>query len=540
MQELSQATKKLISQYKIVRHQNIVREGVATIHVDEFASNVAAFYEKIRMIVDWKEEHLIRRTAIIRKLKRRFVSADIKNISSGETIAESLVLELIRTGHFPNDRIEEAKIDDVKNVLDKYIFILKNSPSAGSPRKAMQLYNWIVEVSACEIEETLAPSRKESALIEFMFEIMKKNIILSDKFSKKNIITEDEKNIQIYVAVQQALFKLDNPLISYNLLKYIYPGWRKSDITLLSSISQNIYKIWDDIDVILSHPLGKKFYTICEKYDTPYLLLGDVLSTEEDLEKIESPEYLESAIKKAYAKRLGTLKQRLSRAAFLSTLSAMLTNAFSVFFVEVPLALWIYGGFSTSPFLTISVDIMGPTLLIFLMVISIRMPSKDNLGAVVLETMKIVYQREKNDTYQIRPTKKGGVITATIITLLYLITAALSFGAIIWIFHKAKFPITSSAINIVLIAIIFFAGLAVRRKGEELTVQERKPGFLGFIFDIISLPLAGTGRWLSNKWKKYNAIAAFFNALIDTPFAIFVEFIEKWRYFIKERKEEIR
>jgi hypothetical protein len=54
------------------------------------------------------------------------------------------------------------------------------------------------------------------------------------------------------------------------------------------------------------------------------------------------------------------------------------------------------------------------------------------------------------------------------------------------------------------------------------------------------LPIQGLGKWLSNKWKKYNAFTAIFNALIDMPFSAFVEFIEKWRYFIKERKEEIR
>jgi len=51
--------------------------------------------------------------------------------------------------------------------------------------------------------------------------------------------------------------------------------------------------------------------------------------------------------------------------------------------------------------------------------------------------------------------------------------------------------------------------------------------------------VAGCGRWLSNKWKRYNAIAAFFNALIDMPFSIFVEFLENWRFFLKEKKEEI-
>jgi len=65
------------------------------IHVDEIASKVAKFYEKIRKIVDWKEENLLRRNAIERILKRSLFGEFSKlnfifknNINS---IAESLV-----------------------------------------------------------------------------------------------------------------------------------------------------------------------------------------------------------------------------------------------------------------------------------------------------------------------------------------------------------------------------------------------------------------------------------------------------------------
>ena len=68
---------------------------------------------------------------------------------------------------------------------------------------------------------------------------------------------------------------------------------------------------------------------------------------------------------------------------------------------------------------------------------------------------------------------------------------------------------------------------------------EKKAGFFGFILDILFLPIVGLGRWLSNKWKKYNAIAVFFSVLVDLPFQIFIEFLEQWRYFLKEKKDEI-
>ena len=126
MNELSEPTKKLIAQYKLAKQKNLPKEGVSTIHVDEIASVVASFYEKIRIVIDWKEEHLMRRAMIIRKLKRRFLEWQMSNFSAETQIAEHLVLELIRGGHFPNDSIPESKIAEVQKILDKYIFILKN------------------------------------------------------------------------------------------------------------------------------------------------------------------------------------------------------------------------------------------------------------------------------------------------------------------------------------------------------------------------------------------------------------------------------
>ena len=228
-QELSDATKKLIAQYGIAQRRGLPKEGAATIHVDEVAQKVAAFYEQIRTIVDWKEEHLMRRAAIIRKLKRKFFDLEMNNFTGVNEAAESLVLELIRGGHFPNDKIEETKIGDVQKIIGKYIFILKNNPENKQGKAGLQFYNWLIDVAACEIEETLAPSIKEMALIDYMFNAMKEKIKVSDRFYETGLLKKEDTDVQIYIAVCIALFKLDKPMISYNLIKYRFPQWQKAD-----------------------------------------------------------------------------------------------------------------------------------------------------------------------------------------------------------------------------------------------------------------------------------------------------------------------
>lgn len=528
MNDLSESVKKLILKYAAPEKQ-IAKQSTPTIHVDEVALKVSAFYEQIRTIVDWKEEHLMRRAAIIRKLKRRFFDLELNNYSDQDKIAEALVLELIRGGHFPNDTIEESKILDIQKIIDKYVSIIKNCPENKKGKIGINFYNWILEIAACEIEDNLIPSTKEVALIDFMFGLIKEKIKVADNVFQLGLLKKEDVNTQIYIAVQQSLFKLDKPIISYNIIKYKYP-----------LISQNAYDIWQKTEEDFANPLANKFYAICEKYDTPYLLLGDILSEnnpKEIAQKISDPPMLETLIKNAYLKRLSGLKARINRAAVYSTLSIFITKVLSLVLLEVLLSEILLGQLNA---IALTADVLIPTLLMFAIVSSIKKPSKENLNIVVMETMKIVYKKENTDMYEIKMPRKKGFISRVIISLVYTLSSFASFGAIYFILNYFDFPLIDIFINIIFIALILFAGTAVAKRAQELTMEDEKEGFLSFLSDVFFLPMQGLGKWLSTKWKKYNAIAAFFNALIDMPFSAFVEFIEKWRYFIKERKEEIR
>jgi len=544
MAGLSQETQKLIQRYQDWYQSLQPKEGVSTIHVDEVASKVAAFYEKIRGIIDWKEEHLLKRRAIERILKRRlFSQLDLTNGNfSKNSIAQPLVLELIRGGHFPNDRLEESKIKEVQRVIDKYIFILNqlnHSTTAGPKKSKLQLYGWLLGIAACEIEEILSPSLKERALINYMFESMRERIRINEGILKIRGIKEEEKNIQVYIAVQRALFKLDAPVISYHLLKYRYSEWRNLPESQLKEIAQNIHSIQKEIERNLNHPLADKFYQVCEKYDTPYLLLGDVIQKDPMgiKEKISNPEILENLIRVAYDKRVKTLKSRLGRAAFYSTLSIFLTNVVSLLAVEIPFNRLVTGYYFN--FLAMGIDIFVPTLLMFFLVVTIKPPQKENREQVVMEVMKIAYQTEKKDIYEIKSFPERSAILTAIVNLFYFLGFSGTLALIIWGLYKINFPPLSYLIFIVFLSLIAFAGAKIRQRAKELQVIEEKETLFHFIVDPFAVPVIHLGKWLTVKWKKYNLIAAFFSALIDMPFTLFIEFIEQWRYFLKEKKEKI-
>jgi len=526
MTEISSQTQRLIGRYQAWQKAlEPPREGITTIHVDEVAAKVAAFYEKIRGVIDWREEHLLRRGAIERILKRRLFLGQ-----NGENLAASFVSELIRGGYFPNDRIEETKIGQIQSLLDKYIFILKNSSPPPTEKIKLELYDWLLSLATCEVEEILDPPRRERALIEYMEELMRERISVPPE------ISDAEKSTQISIAVQKALFKLDNAIISYHLLKKRYPDWMELSTTQLSDIAKNIYLTWENIEKDLKHPLAEKFYRICERYDTPYLILGDILSKNSSKEIFEKPDAGEGLIREAYSARLSQLKSRAKRAAIYSTISIFATKMLLAFAIEVPFDKYIMGTFNLH---TLGLNILIPPLLMFFLVLTIQLPGKRNLERVVIETIKIIFASDKKDIYPIRSSRRKGLATSIAITLFYIITSAISFGFIWWGLDKLDFGFLSKIIFMIFFSLICFAGVKVRERSKELTIEEDKGGFLLFLIDSFSLPFIAMGKWLSSQWAKYNLIIIMITALIDMPFQLFTEFLEQWRYFLKEKREEI-
>lgn len=518
---------------------------VTTIHVDEIASKIAFFYEKVRKIIDWKEDNLLRRNAIVRILKRNLVSeiSHFKFIFKIDInkIAEPLVLELIRGGHLPNDEVPEEKIGKVDNVLKKYFYILQNAPYSTTnsnfiAKKKVNFFEWILEVAACEIEEVLAFPVKENALIETMTVLMNERI----KIVPQDKITDDKKIIQVYIAVHRTLYDLDDAIIAYHLLKYQFQEWTNPSEEFIKEITQNIFSIWDQTQDDLSNPLKKEFFSICEKTDTSFTLLGDILDyykkePHKISEAVKDRESLKELISQFYKKRLATLKNRLLKIAIFSSLSVFISNWFTYFIIEVPLAYLVYERFS---FVAIIVDFLLPTLAMFILVAIIKPPPASNLNKVVELTFSFVYSDEDKKMYEIKLQKKRRPLTNFIIALIYFVVTLVFFGVVARVFYLARIPATSIVLDTLMIAVNVFAALVVRNKAREITVEE-KSSFGEFLLDIISIPAAEVGSWLGNKWREYNIVGVFFNVVIETPFVTVVEFIEDWRNFLKEKKAEI-
>ncbi|HEY4476165.1 MAG TPA: hypothetical protein VI954_01495 [Candidatus Paceibacterota bacterium] len=518
MPELSSRIQKLIEQYAAWRRSlEPAGEGVQVITVDEVASKVAAFYEKIRGIVDWREEHLLRKMAIHRILHRRLLLTE----NPGE-VAEPLLQELVRAGHFPNNSLRVEDIDEVQRIISKYVVLIEQN---------LALEEWLLSLAAAEIEEQLHAPIREQALGTIMKEDMEDRLLLPG-------IQDQEKQFQIALTVEKVLFKSDEATLTLHLLQIMENEWKHPSLEKLAELAQNIHGIRKAVEQILTHPLGEKFHSFAERRTIPYLILGDLMEQTDDFSlAYGDPAALERGVVAAYGIRLRQLKKRLKKAALYSTISIFLTKILFAIAIEIPLDRYFMGYVNSN---TLIASIVIPPLLMVALLSSVQASPKENLQRVVMEVMRLVYGKEKPEARQIQGIKKRKSLLAAVVSGTYILSFASSFGLLAWGLAEFHFSWPSIIIFLVFLSFVAFAGTRIRKNARELLVIEEKHTFLDGLFDFFSLPLVYAGKWLSGQLVRYNVVLLALNFLIEVPFQIFVEFLEQWRAFLKEKREKIR
>lgn len=502
-------------------------ENIPKIHVDQIASRLATLYEKLRQVIDYQEEHLLRKNAIERMLKRRLLVTE-----EPEEISQSLILELIRGGYFPNDRIPETKINDVENILEKYVFLLKNINDRLGNSEKNQLSLWLQGLCACELEETLSPPVKEKAILDFAVEIMQ------DRIKTKNGTSEEEKNIQIFIACQKSVLRSDQTLISFNLLKYHLPNWPSIQKEELKNVSEEIFLLKEQIEEELKNPLGKKIFKKISQHSSPFLIIHDVatLNPTEIKKSFETPEIAEQKLLSAYGSRYKACKEKMQRSARRSVLSIFLSKIALALIIEIPFDLYVAKNFFLP---ALGINFLAPPVLMFLIVFSHKVPSKDNATKIVMEAIKATRVLEKPEVYTISSPKKRSFALNIFLNLFFATVSFLIFLTVILALSKIGFSFLSIAIFFIFVCLIAFSGMKTEQWAKELKVGEEKEGVLIFLTDLFFLPFIRTGKWLSGQIQRYNIFILFLNLFFEAPIQTFFEFIESWRGYIKEKKEEI-
>ncbi len=527
------------------QHQPLIN----SFEIDDLALSVGKFYEKIRKVIDWKDENALRRGAITRAFKRKLIGQfyGLNQKYTRETnrqLASEFVFELMRSGYFDNKLINTFKVQQVEEILFKYAQILialnlqkQTVTKRKDLKQKIKFQTWILQIASCEIEDCLAPAFKEEALAKMMIDVLQKRIKV---LPREKLSALEEKKI-ILMSVWRALFGADDYLVAYKLIVFEHQNLLRAENFIPDKLLEEFFQAQNKINQDLNSKTNRNFLRLANKYDAAFRLIGDITDKiaptklEEAKSVWQDEEKIEKLYNQIYQDRYKSLKRRLLRTSFWTTLSILVGNAFSVVAIEGPVAYLLgldFGWFS------IIMDILIPTFAMFLLVMMIRPPDKKNQPIVWQEILKIGQKSEKEDVYEIRIRSRGDKkLVHGIFYFFVFVAGAFGLWFFYFIFDLVGMPWTSIYLNIVYITMVVSASLGIRHQASEITIYE-KSSLFDFILDIFSIPLARIGRWFSRKWKEYNIFSIFFSVLIDTPLSFFISFIEDWREFLREKKAE--
>lgn len=495
--------------------------------VSKTISTLAVLYEKARNAVEFRAEHLVRRAAIERILKRRIL------LNGGTaSIADNLIVELLWAKYVDSSLVDDAKVKEIHSVVERYIQ-LKHSSFHNAGSHSGVRWDTILGLASTEIEEIIVSAKKREALVHFFYQAIRSDIRLPDA---------DEKyvNMQTYIAVERAFAQSDDATLSYHLLKMIQPTWVSADHPKTQEEVELFFHNVHLIHKSLSDPEGEQLYRYVRKRTPPFLLIRDFFLQEGEHARaiIDDHTKFEHTLAEICAKRYHEIGNKVRRAVFRSFVYIFLTKMVFAFALEAPFDIFIAKKLSYVP---LAINMLFPPVLLFFVAGLISVPGSDNTRKLIDSVMTIVHNfdslKHDTDIYVSKPQVKRPILTA-IFSIFYLATFLLSFGFISFVLTKLQFNIASQIIFVFFITLVSFFAYRIRQSAKEYEVIDRQ-GFLGPFVDFFFLPVLRVGHLLSREIARLNVLIFFFDFILEAPLKVIFEVFEEWIRFIRTKKDEI-
>lgn len=496
-----------------------------TISVSDASSALAFYYEKIRTIIDYQDEHLLRQNAIKRILGRRLIFQD-----SHEAIALALLKELVRSRYFPNHALPLSRVDDVRGILDVMGGVADRLRE--QHRLAEHDEQWLIGIASCAIDETLSPMEKEEGLVRLMVETLSTDV-------RGACVPLDERvrMQQITIAAYRVLLRPDVARLRYFILKHLYPEWTKGSSANIEALCNEYEKHRDAIEAMVKDSLNKKLIPVFRRHRIPFILIHTIIR-KQGFAFFADASRLDEEVVRLCENMYGLQRKRLFSRTIRAFVYIFLTKMVLGFAFELPYDLLMLGHINIIP---LAINVVIPPLLLLAITMTVRFPGKENTALIVRAIHEIIdpdTSRQSLAQSQYGSCKRSIPLTI-FFSVLHSALFIVSFGAIIWALRELHFNIVSGIVFVLFACLITFFGITLRRSVRDFSIQKPRLSIIALFFDSFFLPIIQVGRWLSFNISRINVFIFIFDVLIELPFQALVTITEEWFSFLKEKKEEI-
>ncbi len=488
--------------------------------VNPVVAKFATWYEKLRNVMEYREDEMLLRAAIERILRRMLLLG-----GNAKTTAGPLVRELIWARYLPNNEVPETIIERVEHSIELHlrlrILVLERHKIADN-----KLNDLIYALISSDIERILRPNPEKEAIANFMFQIFKDDIVISDD-------TEETRDAQVYIAIRRAFAKDDVAFLRYNLLR-LYFG--KLTEHTLHNIARDFMKGYREMLRELHYPRKERIYTFVKRRTAAFLILEDIFRSHKGRirQLVEDKQELEKAIYNACSEKYQAVSSKVQRAVIRSLFFIILTKVLFAFFVEGTYDRLFYGHIIWTSLL---INTSVPPFLMFIVSLFIRTPGPRNTARIHDSINILLYNDSPRFGGALTLSKKAAK-PSRVFSILWFLAFFISFGFIVYVLRLLHFNIVSIGIFIFFLAIVSFLTYRISRIANLYRMGD-KQGVLTPLIDFFFLPIVQVGQQLAVNISKINITLIVFDFFIETPFKLLFAFFEQWFVFLHAKREEL-
>jgi hypothetical protein len=474
---------------------------------------LAKAYEVARNAMEYRADHLVRRAAIERILKRQIIfETDNKNI------AETLLQELKWARYLNHAKKESIFVNDIAAIIEKYKSALKNFID----------HKWLMGLISAEIEEILNPNTDYHKFTTFAFHVIKAKVNL------KNI---DNLDLLLYTAVDKVFSQSDEEQVSYHIMKLIRSQTEnKTDLTT-DKLLEETYKYYL---TTVNNSTVNRLAVFIRKQIGPLVLIRDTyFAKPEEFQYLLDDEvrFRESA-ENVLREQLHKMRGQLNRATVRSLVYVFLTKMLLILLVEVPVERIFKG---SGNLMTLLMNMVFPVAFMWILTARIKLPSRKELETLVRASSATIFENQEEiaeDQMLISLEQKGSPLMFVIYYLFYGLLFLGIFYVLVASLVFLKFSVVSMIIFIFFLSLVTFFAFRIKQTAMVYSYKPRVRGGYSFSENLM-LPIVTLGGMLSRGVSRLNFFVFLFDFILESPFKIILHFLDKWFAFLSIKKDEV-
>ncbi|QQG37698.1 MAG: hypothetical protein HYS26_03645 [Candidatus Kaiserbacteria bacterium] len=515
---LSEPIRELVERVQAAEEAERVRpqsEGI--FEMNKIISKAASFYEKVRYLIDYREEHTIRRAALERILKRRVF------IEGKRESGEILLQELVDGKYIQKEETSEALGKEIDAIITKFLELLRQSGHQNG-----QVARRLVSFAATEIDSRISPLQYaiDHETAEAFYRTMHGHVSAYG-------FSEEHTNSQLYCAAWRSLLSADNDRLAYALWLLYVPEWKHGNARLeevAGKLPAIIAKIKSVIEDSLQWQLAPKiknesiYFRIIREaiLETPQSA-GRVLESARDLDA-----FARGFLEKKYEKENDRIRQSGVRAV----VYLFITKMTVALIVELPYELFVLGGVHYFP---LAVNVLFHPLLLFGLTRRVGALDEKNTEAIIEGIHRVIYEGA------VRSRRVGGGYTRLSLAFgfAYVLLFFIVFGGLIGALQLLKFNPVSIILFLFFLALVSYFAFRIRYQARRWKVVHDQ-GALAVLAGVLAVPIVRAGRWLSQTFSSINVFVLIMDFIIETPFKRLLNFSNQFLAYLREKADEMR